>query len=153
MFNFRPSVGTVKGWDETKNFLIDVVDFLALFTLHCSQQVSKHSSNHPGGFLQRSPMHPFLSPEISVPCSEKTDQLWCSVALRATTEAPEGPRDACTPPVCIYTMRPFTLGGTGDCSRDPWAPCLWPSAEPNSRSNMHEKQGRSTVHEIPLNCD
>lgn len=103
MFNFCPSVGIVKGWDETENVLIDVVDILALFALRCSQQVSKHSSNHARGFLQRSPTHPFLPPVVSVPCSEKTDQLCCSVALRATTEAPQAPRDVCTLHKCVST--------------------------------------------------
>lgn len=63
-----------------KLLLIDVVDSLALLALHCLQQVSERSSNHPGGSLQSSPMHPSLSSSslpCSVPCSEKTDQLWC----------------------------------------------------------------------------
>lgn len=106
--------GLRRGEMRLKLLLIDVVDSLASFTLHCLQQVSERSSNHAGGFLQRSPTHPFLSPSdlpCSVPPSEKTDQLWC----RALPSEAKGHRGMSVLFTDRYphTVRPFALGWTG----------------------------------------
>lgn len=153
--------GLWKGEVRLKLLLIDVVDSLASFTLHCLQQVSERSSNHAGGFLQRSPTHPFLSPSdlpCSVPHSEKTDQLWCRALPSEPPLRLQGHRgmSALFTDAYPHTVTPFAPGWTGLAgwdSGDPWALCLWPSAQPKSRSNTCEKQWRSTANEIPLNCN
>lgn len=154
--------GLRRGEMRLKLLLIDVVDSLASFTLHCLQQVSERSSNHAGGFLQRSSTHPFLSPSdlpCSVPHSEKSDQLWCRALPSEPPLRLQGHRGMSVlftdmwmvshcETICPWLDRTCRWL----CSGDPWALCLWPSAQPKSRSNTCEKQWRSTANEIPLNC-
>lgn len=134
-----------------KLLLIDVVDSLALFTLLCLQQVSEH-------FCRGLQCTHFCSPVIShalFPAQRKFTSSGAELCPQSHCSGSRCTKGClCPSPKCIPTVRLFALGWpglAGDCPENPWDLCLWPSAEPQCRRNMHEKQGKGTVSEITLN--
>lgn len=158
MFNFCLSVGIAKGWDETKtspywcSWQFGIVHTTLLTAGQWAffkprRGVSAEKSNAPIFVPQRSPV-------LCSPLRENWPALVQSFALWGKG----APRDVCAlhrqvsahcETICPWLDRTCRWL----CSGDPRALCLWPSAQPKSRSNTCEKQWRSTANEIPLNCN
>lgn len=156
MFHFCLPVRIVKGWDETKtspywrSWQFGIVG-TALLTagqwafIKPPRGISEEQSNAPFFVLQQSPMLCSL-------LRENWPALVQSFALRATAEAPGAARDVWTLHQSVSTPWDH-LPSTGQDLQVTLFRRSLSSAEPKSRSNTREKQGRSTVNEIPLNCN